>query len=121
MSMQDRNGWIRYRSRRRRGQAEFRGEYRAVGAATQSRPGSIEHFLTERYCLYSVLGKTVLRADIHHHPWPLQQAEARIEANTVAAASGMALPDQAPLLHFAKRIDMVVFAPGSAVPAGLTP
>ena len=74
----------------------------------QSQPGSLEHFVTERYCLYAVLGRQVLRADIHHHPWPLQQAEARIEVNSMARASGIDLVGE-PVLHYAKRMDMVVW------------
>jgi len=89
--------------------ADFRGSYKAVGAATQSAPGSLEHFVTERYCLYAVRGEKVLRANIHHHPWPLQRAEAQIEVNSMASASGINLPNKEPVLHFAKRMDVLVW------------
>jgi len=39
----------------------------------------------------------------------LQIAEARIEANTLADAAGVRLPSIAPLLHFAKRQDVVAW------------
>lgn len=104
--------WVRYRSRRpasrREAGAEFRARYRPAGEAFTAAPGTLEYFLTERYCLYTVLrGGRVLRVDIGHAPWPLQPAEAEIEANTMAAASGIALPDRAPLLHFSRRLDVV--------------
>lgn len=103
--------WVRYRSRRlasRRGAGEFRARYRPAGDAFTAAPGTLEHFLTERYCLYAVLGGgRVLRVDIDHVPWPLQRAEAEIETNTMAAASGIALPDRPPLLHFSRRLDVV--------------
>jgi uncharacterized protein YqjF (DUF2071 family) len=92
--------------------AEFRGSYRAVGAAHTAAPGTLEHFLTERYCLYAVdhLGGAY-RLEIHHGPWVLQAAEAEIDVNTMADAAGVQLPPQPPLLHFSKRQDMVCWAP----------
>lgn len=92
--------------------AEFRAHYDPVGPVTTATPGSLEYFLTERYCLYTVDGGFhVQRLDIHHPPWRLQIAEAVFEVNTMAAAAGIRLPSMAPLLHFAKRQDMVAFPP----------
>jgi uncharacterized protein YqjF (DUF2071 family) len=72
-------------------------------------PGSLEEFLAERYCLYTVDARERLyRAEIHHAPWPLQPAEAAIELNTMAPAD-LALPAEAPLLHFARVQDVVVW------------
>src|SRR2546430_6388801 len=82
---------IRYQSRRRNSLAEFRGSYRPVARPRQREKGSLEHFLTERYCLYAVTPRgKLLRADIHHLPWPLQDAEAEIEVNTMAEEIGRA-------------------------------
>lgn len=64
------------------------------------------------YCLYTAAADFRLFAvDIHHAPWPLHLAEATIERNTMAEAAGIRLPPQAPLLHFAKRQDVVAWAP----------
>jgi hypothetical protein len=73
-------------------------------------PGTLEYFLTERYCLY-VVGEDfrMRRLQIHHPPWPLQVAEAEIGVNTMADAAGLRLPSTAPLLHFAKRQDLVAW------------
>ena len=103
---------IRYRSRRRNSPAEFRGSYRPVARPRRREKGSLEYFLTERYCLYAVTPRgKLLRADIHHLPWPLQDAEAEIEVNTMADAAGIRLQDQPPLLHFAKRLEVLVWWP----------
>ena len=81
---------------------------------TPRQPGSLDYFLTERYCLYTVNDAFELRRlEIHHPPWPLQAAEATIEVNTMADAAGIRLPSMAPLLHFAKRQDMVAWAPAA--------
>jgi hypothetical protein len=88
--------------------AEFRGDYRPTGAPYRAEPGSLDHWLVERYCLYTAdRAGRALRVDIGHDPWPLQPASARIETNTMAEAAGVRLPDVPPLLHFARRVDMV--------------
>src|SRR5579864_8833814 len=115
MSCEERNGWIEYRSGRAHRGAPcgvFYGRYRSVGATFCSERGSLEHFLTERYCLYAAddTGQ-VLRGEIHHAPWPLQAAEAELTSNTMPEAAGIYLPPAKPLLHFAKRQDVVVWRP----------
>ena len=106
------NDEVQYSSSRVREAAEFRGRYRPTGGVRRRDQGLLEHFLTERYCLYAV-GRSgeVLRGHIHHLPWPLQDAEAQIECNTVAAAAGIRLPELPPLLHFAKRLEVLVWWP----------
>jgi uncharacterized protein len=103
---------VRYRSRRVAGSAGFHGWYRPVGEVRHAPAGTLEHWLTERYCLYT----RTARADILHHPWPLQNAEARIDLNTMAEAAGIELPRRPPLLHFARRLDVQVWAPVSLFP-----
>lgn len=101
---------IHYHSRRRvPANAEFRARYRAVGPVQLRTPGSLEHWLTERYCLYTTTGRSVFRAEIHHLPWPLQDAEAELEINTMAKAAGITLSDVAPRLHFSRRLEVLVW------------
>ena len=106
---------IEYRSVRVGGAAErsFRARYRPTAGSFEASAGSLEYFLTERYCLYTVDRGRVLRADIHHPPWPLQVAEAEIEQNTMTPP-GVELAGE-PLLHFAARQDVLIWAP---VPLG---
>lgn len=100
---------IRYDSRRRGIDAWFRGRYRPASEVQPRERGSLEHWLTERYCLYTVQASRIFRAEIHHPPWPLQNAEAEIEINSVAAASGITLPSSPPLLHFARRLEVLIW------------
>ncbi len=80
---------VHYRSRRVRG-PEFRASYGPSGPGFRSNPGTLEHWLTERYCLYASDGSDRLyRADIHHHPWPLQPGEAEIERNDLLSDLGI--------------------------------
>lgn len=114
MQVADDDACVRYRSRRtarRAPTAAFRAQYRPVGSGFTATPGSIEYFLAERYCLYTVDERSTLRRlDVHHPPWLLQRAEADIEENTMADAAGVRLPSIAPLLLFAKRQDTLAWA-----------
>ena len=92
----------------------FSARYRGLGPTRrleQSRPGSIEAFLTERYCLFTrdPLGR-LLRANIHHVPWPLEEAEAEFEQNDLPSHVGLRLPDTRPLLHYSRRLAVYVWS-----------
>lgn len=100
---------IIYSSRRKSSPAELRAVYRPVAPVKLRQRGTLEHWLTERYCLYTVSSGRIYRAEIHHAPWPLQDAEAKIELNTMGTAAGISLPSSSPLLHFARRLDVIIW------------
>jgi len=111
MSAETVEGTIQYQSDRRDGRAKFVGSYRAVGPVTLAKPGTLEHWLTERYCLYSADSKDGLwRGEIHHEPWPLQSAEVEVRMNTMTAPLGISLPDTQPVVHFAKALDVIAWS-----------
>lgn len=111
MSVRRRHGWVEYEHARRGGEVAFEARYRGLGGATEPVRGSLEHWLVERYCLYTVpLTGRLLREDIHHLPWPLASAEAEIQKNTLLAPFGIH-PEDPPLLHYAARQDVAVYPP----------
>jgi hypothetical protein len=77
--------------------------YEPVGDVFAAEPGTLEHFLTERYCLYADGGRR--RADIHHPRWPLQRADADITLGALPPAP----LDGDPVCHFASRQDVLVW------------
>ena len=92
--------------------AQFMARYKPVSPVYHASPLSLEHWLTERYCLYAKKDDgTLLRGEIHHSPWPLQRAEAEIEINTMCSLAGFTLPPVQPLLHYAERLDVVAWWP----------
>jgi hypothetical protein len=105
---------VAYQSRRvspAGGAPRFTAEYGPTGPRFTAVPGTLEHFLVERYCLYTVAAdRRVRRTDIHHPPWPLQPAWARINRNSMTGPSGLTLEGE-PLLHYAGRQDVAVWAP----------
>ncbi len=93
----------------------FRASYGPVGKASVAQPGTIEHFLTERYCLFTTARDgSILRADVHHEPWPLQPAEAVIADVTLATSQGIPLDGPPALLHFSDRLDVIGWMPRRA-------
>jgi uncharacterized protein YqjF (DUF2071 family) len=112
MSVERRDAAVQYQSARRMGRAEFNATYEPASAPFAASVGSIEYFLTERYCLYhhDRRGRPY-RLEIHHRPWSLQLARATITLNTMAAASQLTITGSAPLLHFVRRQDVVAWAP----------
>ncbi len=98
------------RSDRRGESAQFSMKAQACGDVEFSRPGTLEHWLTERYSLYTAEHRGRLyKAEVHHVPWPLQPAEAEFVTNTMTVPLGFELPDTCPLLHYARQLDVVVW------------
>jgi hypothetical protein len=111
-------GTVDYQSRRdgAGADAEFRAIYGPDGPTFTATPGSLEYFLTERYCFYNLNHHgEPYRLDIHHPPWPLRPARAEFSVNTMAEVHGIVLPDEPPLLHFVDRQDTVAWMPLSLV------
>jgi uncharacterized protein YqjF (DUF2071 family) len=113
MSVENRGGEVHYRSRRAGPPpAEFEAVYHGLDDRYPAMPRTLEHFLTERYCLYALNHRSIpYRLQIHHLPWALESAQATIAKNTVADVAGIRLPAILPMLHFSKRQEMVCWAP----------
>jgi uncharacterized protein YqjF (DUF2071 family) len=116
MQCQEKAGWIHYQStRKHRGapSALLQANYRGIGETFNAQPASLEHFLAERYCLYTSDRRgRIIRCEIHHPAWPLQLAEASFHQNTMVAAAEISVAEPHPqLLHFARRQEVVVWPP----------
>jgi uncharacterized protein YqjF (DUF2071 family) len=85
----------------------FSASYVPSGPPATPRPGSLEHFLVERYCLYVEHRGRLCRAEIHHGPWPLQPADAEIELNTMPP-DWLRLDDE-PLFQYSGRQDVLIW------------
>jgi hypothetical protein len=105
---------ISYTSRRTHAgapKAEFRGRYSPTGPVARAASGSLDHWLTERYCLYAVdAAERAWRGEIQHEAWPLQPAQASFDVNSMTQPLGIELLG-APLLRFARRLDVVLWPP----------
>jgi|SRR5581483_3251930 len=99
----------------------FASAYRPAGPPVPASGGSLEHFLTERYRLFSLRRGRLVTADVAHEPWPLQPAEAEIGLNRLAPR-GVVLEGE-PLLHFSRSVSARISPPtlvrASSEPAAL--
>lgn len=113
MSTVEQAGVVSYESMRTHNgapRAIFRARYGPAGDNLLASRGSIDRWLTERYCLYTIDRHGVpLRQEINHVPWPLQQAEAEIETNTMLAPLGIETGESNALLHFSRRLEVAVW------------
>ena len=113
-SLRRQEGWFEFASLR--DGARFAARYRPDGPVYEAKRGSFEHFMAERYCLYTVDDDLrLLRGDIHHRPWPLQVAETEVAGNTMARPYGIELTG-APRAHCAERLDVVFWSLTPDVP-----
>ena len=108
------NSEIHYRCERTLSSASFYAKYEPISTAYRAVTGTIEHWLTERYCLYTVTKKSVLRAEIHHLPWDLQDVSAKFYQNTIATAAGLSLSASPDLVQYAERQEVLIWPPYAA-------
>jgi uncharacterized protein len=100
---------VAYQSERKGGTC-FSARYGPIGPCTPSPRGSLEHWLTERYCLYAQASGELYRAEIHHAPWPLQPAAATIHRNDLLGVNGITNSGPPALLHFSRKLDVIVWS-----------
>jgi len=108
MSLVEDQDGIRYSSSR--AGAEFSATYAPTSEPYNAESGSLEHWLTERYCLYAAAPDgAIWRNEVHHHQWPLQTAKAAFRHNSIFEFHGLDIREPPALLHFSRKIDVVVW------------
>jgi uncharacterized protein len=80
-----------------------------TGPVEPARPGTLEHFLAERYLLYSRKDGKLYQGRVYHTPYPLQPAAVVSLDENMLAITGLQSPPSAPLAHFAEGVDVEVF------------
>ncbi|MCC6739145.1 MAG: DUF2071 domain-containing protein [Planctomycetia bacterium] len=91
--------------------AVFRARYAPSGGEFRARPGTLEHFLSERYCLYTEVRGGLLRAEIHHAPWELRPARVAVRENSMARAAGFDVAPAPEHALYARTIDAWIWGP----------
>ncbi len=95
------------------GPAKFDARYSPEGEAKRADRGTLEEFLTERYCVYSWNRRKIYRTEVHHQPWLLQAASVEIRDNTVGEPLGLSLPAKPEFCHFSRSLKTLIWAPES--------
>lgn len=113
MSLHREREGLHYNSRRpaRDGTAIFDGVYSPTSAAMKyAQPGTLLYWLTERYCLYAVNPRGQLYiGDIHHFPWPLQEARLQLNIHTSTKALGLVHDSEPSLLTYTPRLEVLLW------------
>ena len=98
------------RTHRGAASAALHAIYRPVAPVEYALPGSLEYWLTARYCMYPVdASGQVYRGEIDHPPWPLQRAKVDLSSCTMTNPIPLPLTGAPPLVHFSQRLDVVVW------------
>lgn len=116
--------FARMRMRRHQGQIEvahqrlggqqprFQARYHPGEWLGPSPPGTLEHFLLERYLLHVERQGSLWTMQVHHTPYPAQRATVSALREELVASVGLppvnGLP---PIAHFAAGVDVEIFGP----------
>jgi uncharacterized protein YqjF (DUF2071 family) len=112
MRLEKADGRISYESRRLSGTGPgLAARYRIGRELGASAPGTLEHFLFERYLLHVVRGSALRTGQVHHAPYPVWTAEVEECSDELMAAGGLPAPGDPPALcHYSPGVDVEVFA-----------
>ena len=83
--------------------------YGPAGAPAPAPPGTLEHFLVERYVLYTVSDGALYRARVYHAPYPLQPAWVGGLRESLVRSAGLSRPESEPIAHYASEVKVEVF------------
>ncbi|MGG4267922.1 DUF2071 domain-containing protein [Peribacillus simplex] len=88
----------------------FNARYTPISEVFFPKKGTLDHWLTERYCLYSTdNGGNIYCGEIHHRPWPLQKVDAEIYSNTLFTPINFDLTEVKPIFHFSEGVDTLIW------------
>ena len=96
---------LQWRSRRSSDGAELIGSTMPKGSIQTCNSNTLEHFLFERYCLYTEHKGCLRRAYVYHQPWSFQEAEVNLESNSLLTSYDMGVDVLTPdLVHYSKGL-----------------
>jgi uncharacterized protein YqjF (DUF2071 family) len=92
------------------GAAAFSAMYKPQSQLCDSPAGSLDAWLTERYCMYTDTHKRgLLRGEIHHKRWPLQKVQASVPVNSLGQPFGLDLSHTPDSAHYCAGIDAIAW------------
>src|SRR5262245_36756931 len=102
------------RKDRRAPRAIFAATYRLQEGTFRPTFGTLASWLTDRYCSYSVRGRSIVREETHHAPWLLAPVRLDIHENSLFEAFGIDVSGPPDLVHFSRRQDTLLWLPSFA-------
>jgi uncharacterized protein YqjF (DUF2071 family) len=80
------------------------------GAPAPAASGSLDHFLIERYLLYTSSRGRIHSGRVHHSSYPIQSADLLECEESLLAEAGVNRRDQPPIVHFSGGVDVEIFS-----------
>ncbi len=103
---------VSYTSRRkRRGPATLDVTYDVGQALGPSAPGTLQHFLLERYHLMVERRGRVRRGQVHHRPYPAHAASLVSLDQSLVTAAGLPADGRLETVHYSPGVEVEVFGP----------
>jgi uncharacterized protein YqjF (DUF2071 family) len=81
-----------------------------VGTPAPAVLGTLDHFLIERYWLYTTRHGRLYRGQVHHDPYPVQGAELHAISESLITTLGFSRPSEPPLAHASGGVDVEIFS-----------
>lgn len=92
--------------------ADLQVTWRSTGPLLEAPAGSLEHFLAQRFYLYSPgAGSKLIRQQVHHAPWPLFSAELQDFRQSLDEAQDLPFLSKRPLAHASPGVSVEFFPP----------
>lgn len=96
---------------------QFDCGYRPGPEKVELKPGTLDYWLTERYCLFTAGGNGAIKiGEIHHRPWLLHPVEVDIAANTLLSDHGISLNGNPSIAAYSSRQDAILWPIREDVP-----
>jgi uncharacterized protein YqjF (DUF2071 family) len=93
------------------GRVFFEATWSTGKTFSAAQPGSVEFFLVERYCLYSLKDGILYRSRIHHEPWCLGSAELLRYKSTMVESASLPTPTSTPLVYSTAPVHVGIWLP----------
>lgn len=111
MQLLESDGVVQYVTTRTSSGAQHHVRYRVGEHIGASSPGTLEHFLLERYLLFTERGGAARKGQVHHVPYPAHRAEVLEVNDQLVAAANLPPIEGLPLhVHYSPGVDVEVFA-----------
>lgn len=111
MSLRENDGIVHYVTERTATGVRHEVRYRIGEFLGPSSPGTLEHFLLERYLLFTERRGAPFRGQVHHAPYPAHRAEVLDVSDQLVFAAGLpALRGMPTYAHYSPGVDVEVFA-----------
>ncbi len=106
------DGTIDYRTTRKSADgAHLNARFRPGAPLGPSKPGSLQHFLLERYLLFNLRDGVVWRGHVHHAPYAARQCELLALDESLTHAAGLPVNAAVETVHYSDGVEVDIYGP----------